>query len=277
VAKPITANRTKPQLSLVPSPSAAMRRTAELDDEDDDALAPPLPGDEGLGEPSEGLEPGEDLEGEPGEAGELAKVDERPPLSPAAKAGIAAGVGVGVGALGFGVYQLGKWAGWWGSSAIVIDDVPKPSPKGDDRPNDGGGGGGGGGSGSGRARGNPPNVTGDRLGYNSTLYPAPLPVRVALKAIGYDVEISSKSLYENSQPHPIVSTFQTQWNGVIKAIDAGRISLPSSPAESKWVDALRGVLEVDGIAGKRTLCALEIALTNQVRNGLGWQGLVGKA
>lgn len=275
MAKPITANRTKPQLSLVPSPSAATRRTAELDeydDEYDDDLAP-VPGDEGeLGEGLEG-EPGEPVEGE---TGELAKVDERPPLSPAAKAGIAAGVGVGLGALGFGVYQLGKWAGWWGSSAIVIDDVPKPAPKGDDRPNEGGGGGGGG-SGSGRARGNPPNVTGDRLGYNSTLYPAPLPVRVALKAIGYDVEISSKSLYENEQPHPIVSTFQSQWNGVIKAIDAGRIDMPSSPAESKWVDALRGVLEVDGIAGKRTLCALEIALTNQVRNGLGWQGLVGKA
>ncbi len=48
-------------------------------------------------------------------------------------------------------------------------------------------------------------------------------------------------------------------------------------ARGMRVDALRGVLEVDGIAGKRTLCALEIAFSNQVKNGLGWRGLVEKA
>ena len=291
MAKPRPITNTNPRLSLVPS-SAVTRPGSE-----DDELAGAAPAPTGL----DGLdaietrelerqrfdrgefEPGELEAGESGAAleGPEGEAVEKPPLSPAAKLGIGAGAVAGAGLLGYGVYALGKRAGWWGSSGIVIDDSPAPSPKDDDaRPNDGGGGGGGGENTSGkRARGNPPNVTGDNYGYNSTLFPAPLPVRVAMKAIGYPVEIGTVSLYQNNQPDERVSSFQREWNRVIKAIDAGSINLPNvtSSDDARWVDALRGLLEVDGIPGKRTLCALEIAFSNQVKNGLGWRGLVEKA
>ncbi len=180
----------------------------------------------------------------------------------------------GAGLLGFGIYQLGKWAGWWGSSAIVIDDVPVTPD--DSKPNDGDRGGGGDG-GSKRATGKLPNPSGDPAGYNTELFPAPLPVRLTMKLLGYSVPFSTDSLYENEQPNAEVSRFQREWNKVIKAIDAGKIKLPASPAEPKWTGYLRGVLDVDGVAGKQTLNGLEIAAHNQGQNSLKWSELVSKA
>lgn len=211
----------------------------------------------------------------PGDAGELAepKDGERSTL---AKVGIGAGAALGLGALGFGVYQLGKRFGWWGASSIVIVDPAKPDTKPNDtKPNDGGGGGGGGGSGS-RASGNPPNSSGDPQGYNTTLYPSPSPVRLGLKLVGYPVPFSSETLNPNSQPNDEVSRFQREWNRVIKGIDAGRVKLPSSPSEPVWVARLRGSLDTDGIAGKNTLNALEIAVANHAKN-LNWRSLVTEA
>lgn len=200
-----------------------------------------------------------------------------PPRSALAKAGIGAGVAAGAGLLGVGLYQLGKWAGWWGSSGIVIDD-PTPDTKPDTKPSDNSDkGGGGGGSGSGRAKGSVPNPSGDPAGYNTTLFPAPGPVRLTLKALGYSVPYSTESLYVNEQPNAEVTRFQREWNKVIKAIDAGRITLPSSPAEPKFTSALRGLLDADGVAGKQTLDGLEIAFTNQIKNSLKWTDLVRKA
>jgi hypothetical protein len=209
----------------------------------------------------------------PATAGELDESEEQA-RSPLTKVAIGAGVATGAGLLGFGIYKLGKWAGWWGSSAIVIDDLPV-TPADDSKPSDGDRGGGG--SGSKRATGKLPNPSGDPEGYNTTLFPAPLPVRLTMKLLGYSVPFSTDSLYENELPNAEVSRFQREWNKVIKAIDAGTIMLPTSPSESKWTGYLRGVLDVDGVAGKQTLNGLEIAAHNQTKNGLKWTALVSKA
>ncbi|MFV8755744.1 hypothetical protein ACNOYE_34770 [Nannocystaceae bacterium ST9] len=209
----------------------------------------------------------------PAKPGEPAEFDDEQPRSALAKVGIGAGVAASTGLLGYGIYRLGKWAGWWGSSVIVIDDLPKPDDaKPTPTPNDGGDK-----PGKKRATGLVPNPSGNAEGYNTTLFPAPLPVRLTLKALGYPVEYSTESLYVDEKPNPEVTRFQREWNKVIKAIDAGAISLPSSGDEPKFLGHLRGVLDVDGVAGKQTLNGLEIAFTNQIKNALKWRELVQKA
>lgn len=214
-----------------------------------------------------------------GGEGALAKPE--PERSPMAKAGIGAGVALGVGALGYGLFRLGKYLGWWGASSgsIVIDDLPAPDgggksdPKPTPRPDGGGGGGGGGGSSRTRASGNPPNSSNDPQGYNTELYPSPSPVRLGLKLLGYSVPLGTESLNPNSEPNPEVSRFQREWNRVIKGIDGGLVKLPASPKIPVWVDRLRGLLDTDGIAGKNTLNALEIAVANHAHN-LNWRDSV---
>ncbi|MFV8750357.1 hypothetical protein ACNOYE_07385 [Nannocystaceae bacterium ST9] len=194
-----------------------------------------------------------------------------------AKVGIGAGVAVGAGLLGVGVYQLGKRLGWWGASSggIVIDDLPKP---------DGGGGGGtpdvkpdgGGGAKGKRASGKPPNASNDPAGYDTALYPSPAPVRLGFKLLGYAITYGSEGLNPDSKPHPEVTKFQREWNRVIQGIDAGSVDLPASPSQPVWIDRLRGLLDTDGIAGKNTLNALEIAVANHSRN-LNWREAVKQA
>lgn len=211
------------------------------------------------------------------EAGALAPNGEPEDRSTMAKVGIGAGAAVGAGLLGFGVYQLGKWLGWWGASSgsIVIDDLPTPTPddggKSDTKPTptprpDGGGGG----KAGTRASGNPPNSSNDPQGYNTELYPSPSPVRLGLKLIGYSVATGSETLNPDSQPNEEVRRFQREWNRVIKGIDAGVVKLPGSPKIPLWTERLRGLLDTDGVAGKNTLNALEIAVANHAHN-LNWR------
>ncbi len=207
-----------------------------------------------------------------------AKAEPTEERSTIAKVGIGAGATLGLGLLGLGIYRLGMWAGWWGASGIVIDDPIRPDTQPDDakpdtkpKPNDGGGGGS-----RGRASGKPPNSSGDPEGYNTELYPSPAPVRLGLKLVGYPVPYSSETLNPNSKANADVTRFQREWNRVIQGIDSGSVKLPSSPPEPKWVERLRGSLDTDGIAGKNTLNALEIAVANHARN-LNWRDLVKQA
>ena len=73
-----------------------------------------------------------------------------------------------------GVYKLGVRFGWWGqaNNAVVIDDK-KDGSGGDGSSGDGSS---GGGSGSRiRATGKPPNISGDKQGYNTVMFPSPAP------------------------------------------------------------------------------------------------------
>jgi hypothetical protein len=155
-----------------------------------------------------------------------------------------------------------------GSPDVKPSPSPSPSP-------DGGGGGGGSKSGT-RATGKPPNSSNDPAGYNTKLYPSPSPVRLGFKLLGYSVAAGSESLNPNSEPNPEVAKFQREWNRVIKGIDRGYVKLPASPTQPVWIDRLRGLLDTDGIAGKNTLNALEIAVANHARN-LNWRDAVKQA
>jgi hypothetical protein len=210
------------------------------------------------------------------EAPTQALAEQTPGMTTGQKVGVGAGI-VGVtGLAGFGLYKLGVRMGWWGVSPIIIDD-----------PQDGGGGetqdnsrpieGGGGGSSGARASGNPPNYTGDSNGYNTKLFPEPSAVRLALREIGYRVEYNNETLVPDNRPNAEVKRFQNEWNKVIRGIDSGKIKLPLTPSQPVMVKGLRGLLVADGIPGKNTLNALEIAVNNQVQNQLKWTSLVGQA
>ena len=98
---------------------------------------------------------------------------------------VAAGVGA-VGATGlaaYGVYRLGQHFGWWGkdTGGIVIDDETTPADGGGTAPIDGGS------TKKIRARGKPPNMSGDPAGYNTEQFPGPGPMRLALLSQGYKV------------------------------------------------------------------------------------------
>lgn len=200
------------------------------------------------------------------------------------KVGIGVGVTAGVGLAGYGVFRLGKWAGWWGrSSSIVIDESEREPSKGEDAKPSGGGGGGGTDSvpdsgGKTRAIGKPPNMSGDPQGYNTKVWPSPSPVRLAFKAHGYDMPYSQDAITNASKPHDeVVRRFQRDWNKVINGIDAGKVGLPSDPKDALALRSLRGLLDDDGVPGKNTLNALEIASANLGKNGLRWPDLVKEA
>jgi hypothetical protein len=203
-------------------------------------------------------------------------------MGTAGKVAVGVGIAGGVGLVGFGVYKLGARMGWWGQApnSIVIDD---------DKGGGGGGGGGGadessGGDGNGsggrrgaRALGNPPNISGDPQGYNTVLFPSPAPVRLTLKMLGYKVETSSATLVPDNKPNEEVRRFQIEWNKVIRGLDSGKVKLPDDVTEP-LLQHLRGVLDEDGIPGKNTLNAMEIASSIMVRHliSLRWSQLVGQ-
>jgi hypothetical protein len=195
----------------------------------------------------------------------------------AQKVGAGAGVVGGAGLLAFGLYKLGQRFGWWGTSAIVIDDSSEDSgggstpSKGDNEstPKRGGGGI--------RAVGNPPNLSGDREGYNTKRYPHPGAVRMAMTLLGYKVEYNAETLVPNNQPNPEVLKFQQAWNKVIRGLDSGKVKYPSPVDDPSKLQPFRGLLDEDGIPGKNTINALEIAFNNTLKNKMPWRILVDQA
>ena len=198
-------------------------------------------------------------------------------MSTGAKVGIAAGITGATGLAAFGLYKLGSHKGWWGVPPVIFDD---------DEAAPGGGGGGGGGSKPsanpppkkrGRARGNPPNITGDPQGYNTDLWPGPGPARLALLSQGYKVSATDEPLAPEGRPHPQLRRMQEDWNKVIRGIDSGRVKLPQDVDEPGLLKHYRGLLVVDGIPGKNSLNALEILFSNYTKNAVFWTKLVAEA
>jgi hypothetical protein len=206
-----------------------------------------------------------------------ALAEQKPGWTTGQKVGVGAGV-VGVtGLAGFGLYKLGVRMGWWGASPIIIDDPQDGGGKSQDdaRPIDGGGGGGG--ATRGRAVGTPPNVSGDSNGYNTQRYPHPGAVRLTMTALGYKVEYSAETLVPDGKSNPEVTRFQSEWNKVIHGLDSGKVKFPTPVDDSSKLAAFRGVLTADGIPGKNTLNAMEIAFNNQLKNKMSWPSLVRQA
>lgn len=207
---------------------------------------------------------------------DLELVDPNAPVEPAGgdqewstgeKVAAGAGIAAGLSLLGFGAYKLGERLGWWRSDDAIIHDESDRGGK----DTDGGGGNGGGGdrpSGGARAIGNPPNMSGDGLGYNSQMFPSPFAVRTAMKALGYNIEIGLAPLVGEAETHGEVRRFQQDWNRVIRAIDSRKIKLPSSPKNSTYLKHYRGLLDADDVPGKYTLRALEIITRNAIVNSI---------
>jgi hypothetical protein len=206
---------------------------------------------------------------------ELAKgePDDAQEWTTAQKVGAGAGVVGGAGLLAYGLYKLGQRLGWWGASVIVIDDssdgsgpnrrddkvAPTPSRAGT------------------RAAGKPPNVSGDAEGYNTQRYPHPGAVRLTMTALGYKVEYTAETLVPNNQPNTEVTKLQREWNKVIRGLDSGKVVFPSPVDDSTKLRDFRGLLDEDGIPGKNTLNAMEIAFNNQLKNKMQWRSLVVQA
>jgi hypothetical protein len=211
------------------------------------------------------------------EGTELAKRDDSREWSTAQKVGVGAGVAGGAGLLAYGLYKLGQRFGWWGASVIVIDDssdgsgggsTPSksedkatPTPRGTSK----------------RAVGNPPNLSGDREGYNTQRYPHPGSVRLAMTVLGYKVEYNAETLVPNNQPNAEVTKFQRDWNKVIRGLDSGKVKFPSPVDDPSKLPPFRGLLDEDGIPGKNTLNAMEVAFNNTLRNKMPWRILVDQA
>ena len=209
----------------------------------------------------------------PEQKGELDKPREG--MTTPQKVGVAAGVTGATGLAVFGLYKLGARYGWWSrrTDTIVIDDSS------DKRSGDGGTkdrSSGGGSSTRKRAIGKPPNTSGDPEGYNTKLFQGPGPVRLAMIAIGYKVKATPTTLVPDDKPNGEVQRFQNDWNRVIRGLDSGRVKFP--PADDKRkLKQFRGLLIVDGIPGKNTLNALEIAFSNMTKNKMKWTSLVRQA
>lgn len=130
----------------------------------------------------------------------------------------------------------------------------------------------------------PPNISGDSSGYNTKLFPSPTEVRVIMKTLGYDVAQGSAPLVSSSNPtNAHVSQFQDAFNRVTAAVASGKIKgagLLPFPLDNKvpnqWSN-LKGRLSVDGVPGKYTLRAMEIAYKFQNENMFLWSKLVAKA
>jgi hypothetical protein len=192
------------------------------------------------------------------------------------KVGVGAGAAGATGLAAFGLYRLGAYLGWWGGSTlIIIDDDKRPEPKkkdADDTPADRGES-----NGRSRAIGKPPNVSGDPEGYNTQRYPHPGAVRLTMTGLGYKVEYNGETLVPNNQPHPQVTKFQNDWNRVIRGLDSGKVKFPTSVSDPSKIAAFRGLVDVDGIPGKNTLNAMEIAFNNTLKNMIKWSSVVGQA
>jgi hypothetical protein len=98
-----------------------------------------------------------------------------------------------------------------------------------------------------------------------------------LSEIGYKVEYNNETLVPDNRPNAEVRRFQGEWNKVIHGIDSGKVKLPLTTPRPVMIVGLRGLLVADGIPGKNTLNALEIAVNNQAQNQLKWTSLVGQA
>ena len=202
---------------------------------------------------------------------------EKEGMSAPQKVGVAVGLTSATGLAAYGLYRLGDYMGWWRRTpTIVIDDEPAPK---------GGGGGGGGGTKPsapstkprGRAIGRPPNITGDSAGYNTTLWPGPGPVRLAMLAQGYKMSATDDPIADEGKGHPQVRRLQGDWNKVIRGIDKGKVKLPKTVDQPSLLKHFRGVLVVDGLPGKNTLNGLEVLFTNYVKNAVFWKQLVEQA
>lgn len=205
---------------------------------------------------------------------EPAELAQKPGLTTGQKVAVGAGITTAAGLAGFGLYKLGSRMGWWGQSPIVIDEHDgrdgkdgKDGADGKDGSSGGGSGGGGSSKKGGRASGNPPNISGDPQGYNTTRFSSPAPVRLTMIFLGFKVEHNDQTLVPNNQPNPEVMRFQREWNRVIRGIDSGRVKFPAD-MDDPLLKNLRGVLTEDGIPGKNTLNALEIASNTMVRHPL---------
>lgn len=174
--------------------------------------------------------------------------------------------------------------GFFGFRALAKKDVtPEPAPTPAPTPSPGptpGPGPGPGPKPSGKAKGKPPNVSGDKAGYNTEIWAAPFPVRNAFVVVGYPVslmpDVMNEGLngpdLENPIPDDDVKQFQRDWNKVANAVAGGLVV--KSKTEIPLISNYTGKLGVDGVAGENTLNALEIAWRNQFDSNIGWPGLV---
>jgi len=208
---------------------------------------------------------------------------ERTGMSRPGKVGVGvAVVGVGVlGMAGLALYGLSRMARnlsweWLQRTDIIIDDDNSDGADG----KDGRDGKDGKPARSGtrkRAVGKPPNVSGDREGYNAVRFKSSAPVRLTMKALGYKVPFNDDPLVsKTASSNPLVSKFQRDWNSVIRGLDSGKVKLTglSDPPKAKL---FRGLLDIDGVPGKNTLNALEIGFKNWMINKLKWLALVEQA
>lgn len=201
--------------------------------------------------------------------------------------------GIAAGFVGLAVFMGGEDEAKADSSTPAGGDSSgetTPSGGGNTTPSGGGGDGsnsGGSGSGSGSSSSStspPPNISGDSSGYNTKLFPSPTEVRVIMKTLGYDVAQGSAPLVSSSNPtNAHVSQFQDAFNRVTAAVASGKIKgagLLPFPLDNKvpnqWSN-LKGRLSVDGVPGKYTLRAMEIAYKFQNENMFLWSKLVAKA
>ena len=106
----------------------------------------------------------------------------------------------------------------------------------------------------------PPNVSGERRGYNERMFPAEEDVARGLMYLGY------KSEHGNS----MLRAFQADWNIVSTklAVNAGRY------ANIDFIHVPQGILSTDGMIGPQSLRALEVAVTNQRASNQAWSSLV---
>ena len=98
-----------------------------------------------------------------------------------------------------------------------------------------------------------------------------------MTGLGYKVEYNNETLVPNNQPHPQVTRFQKEWNRVIRGLDSGKVKFPSSVSDPSKLKPFRGLVDADGIPGKNTLNAMEIAFNNSLKNLIKWSSLVGQA
>jgi hypothetical protein len=134
---------------------------------------------------------------------------------------------------------------------------------------------------------NPPNVSHDPAGYNTTAFgapPSPASMRLGLRTVGYQISVWPGDLPKPLNPpagggavlpNPYVIAFQAEWNLVIRKIGAGTLAPKTETAEPLY--PFRGIVATDGIIGKHTLNALEIAIHNQQKSGVHWKTLVSQA
>lgn len=111
----------------------------------------------------------------------------------------------------------------------------------------------------------PPNVSGDRAGYNTRMFRDGKDVARSLRYLGYTFGNDGDAL---------IRLFQQNWNRVVNRIDY----IPGRFRDVPFTYVPSGYLSVDGIIGPHTLNALEIALINQRMNAaLSWENVFNMA